>query len=182
VTVGTPRADLTSTDGNRCSGQIALAAYLGNTLRYDVEAAGGLTLKVDIRDPWHHEPLARGTPVLVAGDDVYTNHIHADDLARACAAALTRGLPQRAVHVCDDTDMKMGDYFDLAADLCGLPRPPIRRWPANGCMSWATSCSPWSTWGAGWESIPKRRCAQRTGAGWSATLPSKPLPRSAGSC
>jgi nucleoside-diphosphate-sugar epimerase len=70
------------------------------------------------------ERLARGTPVLVAGDDVYTNHIHADDLARACAAALTRGLPQRAVHVCDDTDMKMGDYFDLAADLCGLPRPP----------------------------------------------------------
>jgi len=70
------------------------------------------------------ERLARGAPVLCAEDDVYTSHIHADDLARACVAALLRGLPQRIVHVCDDTELKMGDYFDLAADLCGLPRPP----------------------------------------------------------
>ena len=69
------------------------------------------------------ERLARGTPVLAAEDDVFTNHIHADDLARACVAALVRGLPQRVVHACDDTDLKMGDYFDLAADLEGLPRP-----------------------------------------------------------
>jgi nucleoside-diphosphate-sugar epimerase len=62
--------------------------------------------------------------VLAAEDDVFTNHIHADDLARACVAALHRGLPQRVVHASDDTDLKMGDYFDLAADLCGLPRPP----------------------------------------------------------
>lgn len=70
------------------------------------------------------ERLARGTPVLQAADDVYTNHIHADDLARACIAALHRGLPQRVVHASDDTELKMGDYFDLAADLCGLARPP----------------------------------------------------------
>ena len=69
------------------------------------------------------ERLARGTPVLAADDDVFTNHIHADDLARTCVAALVRGLPQRVVHACDDTDLKMGDYFDLAADLEGLPRP-----------------------------------------------------------
>jgi ABC-type Fe3+/spermidine/putrescine transport system ATPase subunit len=53
-------------DGNRCAGRIALAAYLGNTLRYDVETASGLTLKADIRDPWHHEVLARGTAVTLA--------------------------------------------------------------------------------------------------------------------
>ena len=53
-------------DGNRCAGRIALAAYLGNTLRYDVETAGGPTLKVDVRDPWHHEVLARGTAVTLA--------------------------------------------------------------------------------------------------------------------
>lgn len=70
------------------------------------------------------ERLARGTPVLAADDDVYTNHIHADDLARACVAALTRGAPQRIYHASDETEMKMGDYFDLAADLAGLPRPP----------------------------------------------------------
>ncbi|MDM4765444.1 SDR family oxidoreductase [Pelomonas sp. SE-A7] len=69
------------------------------------------------------ERLLAGTPVLRREDDVYTNHIHADDLARACVAALFRGLPQRTVHVCDDTKLLMGDYFDLAADLCGLPRP-----------------------------------------------------------
>ncbi len=70
------------------------------------------------------ERLLRGTPVLRREDDVFTNHIHADDLARACVAALYRGQRQRVVNVCDDTDLRMADYFDLAADLCGLPRPP----------------------------------------------------------
>ncbi len=70
------------------------------------------------------ERLLRGTPVLRAEDDVHTNHIHADDLARACVLALWRGRPQRNVNVSDDTELKMGDYFDLAADLYGLPRPP----------------------------------------------------------
>lgn len=68
--------------------------------------------------------LLKGTPVLAASDDVYTNHIHADDLARACLAALRIGKPQRITNASDDTDLKMGDYFDLAADLYGLPRPP----------------------------------------------------------
>ena len=68
--------------------------------------------------------LLRGTPVLMQQDDVYTNHIHADDLARACVAALWRGKPQRSTNVNDDTQLKMGDYFDLVADLYGLPRPP----------------------------------------------------------
>ena len=80
--------------------------------------------------------LARGAPVLAAQHDVYTNHIHADDLARACVAALHRGAPQRVLHVCDDTELKMGDYFDLAADLDGLPRPPrITREQAQGALS-----------------------------------------------
>ncbi|MBX3607875.1 MAG: NAD-dependent epimerase/dehydratase family protein [Piscinibacter sp.] len=70
------------------------------------------------------ERLARGTPVLAAADDVYTNHIHADDLARACVAALWRGRPQRVLHASDDTELKMGDYFERAAALCGLPAPP----------------------------------------------------------
>ncbi|WP_244095738.1 NAD-dependent epimerase/dehydratase family protein [Rhodoferax ferrireducens] len=68
--------------------------------------------------------LIKGTPVLQAADDVYTNHIHADDLARACVAALWRAQAQRIYNVNDDTCLKMGDYFDLAADLYGLARPP----------------------------------------------------------
>ncbi len=82
------------------------------------------------------ERLARGSPVLRREEDVYTNHIHADDLARACVAALFRGLPQRAVHVCDDSELLMGDYFDLAADLCGISRPPrVARAEAARLMS-----------------------------------------------
>lgn len=68
--------------------------------------------------------LLKGLPVLCAQDDVFTNHIHADDLARIAVAALWRGQPQRIYHACDDTQLRMGDYFDLAADLYGLPRPP----------------------------------------------------------
>ena len=68
--------------------------------------------------------LQRATPVLRAEDDVYTNHIHADDLARACVRALWCARPQRVLNVCDDTQLKMGDYFDAAADLFALPRPP----------------------------------------------------------
>lgn len=68
--------------------------------------------------------LQRGTPALVPQDDVYTSHIHADDLARTMVAALFRGRPLRVVHASDDTELRMADYFDLVADRRGLPRPP----------------------------------------------------------
>jgi iron(III) transport system ATP-binding protein len=48
---------------NALDGRIALASYLGSTLRYDVETAAGLTVKVDIRDPWHHDVLPAGRTV-----------------------------------------------------------------------------------------------------------------------
>ncbi len=41
--------------------------------------------------------LRRGTPLLRAEDDVYTDHIHADDLAAACVVALAREAPPRGV-------------------------------------------------------------------------------------
>jgi nucleoside-diphosphate-sugar epimerase len=70
------------------------------------------------------ERLQRATPVLQASDDVYTNHIHADDLARASILALWRGKPLRPLHVNDDSEMLMGDYLDCAAELFQLPRAP----------------------------------------------------------
>jgi nucleoside-diphosphate-sugar epimerase len=70
------------------------------------------------------ERLRQGTPALAPGDDVYTNHIHADDLARLALLALFRARPGRAYNASDDTHMKMGDYFDLVADAFGLPRAP----------------------------------------------------------
>jgi len=68
--------------------------------------------------------LEQGTPALRPEDDVYTNHIHADDLARIVALALLRGGGGRVVHAVDDTRMKMGEYFDAVADAFGLARPP----------------------------------------------------------
>ena len=68
--------------------------------------------------------LLKGLPVLVPTDDVFTNHIHADDLAQITWAALWRGKPQRIYHAIDNTQLRMGDYFDVAADCYGLPRPP----------------------------------------------------------
>ncbi len=70
------------------------------------------------------ERLKRATPALRDEDDVYTNHIHADDLARVIAAALFRGAPCRVYHASDDSEMKMGEYFDAVADALGLPRAP----------------------------------------------------------
>ena len=82
------------------------------------------------------ERLARGTPVLRPADDVHTNHIHADDLARACALALHRGMPQRAFNIADDSTLKMADYFDLVADIFGMARPPrLAREDAARAMS-----------------------------------------------
>ncbi len=72
-------------------------------------------------------PLARlqkGTPALAPADDVYTNHIHADDLAAILVLAIRRARPQRVVHASDDSNLRMGDYFDLVADAFGLPRAP----------------------------------------------------------
>ncbi|MES2536403.1 MAG: SDR family oxidoreductase [Pseudomonadota bacterium] len=69
------------------------------------------------------ERLRKGTPALAAPDDVYTNHIHADDLARIIALALFRALPGRVYHAVDDSDLKMADYFDAVADTFLLPRP-----------------------------------------------------------
>ena len=69
------------------------------------------------------ERLLRGTPVLRREDDVHTNHIHADDLARACVRALWRAPVQQVFNCCDDSELTMGDYYDLAADIYGLPRP-----------------------------------------------------------
>ena len=76
-------------------------------------------------------PAARiesNIPVLNDREDGYTNHIHAEDLARIALAALRFGRPNRVYHAVDDEPMKMGNYFDLVADHFSLPRPPRVSW------------------------------------------------------
>ncbi|MEP9323616.1 NAD-dependent epimerase/dehydratase family protein [Paraburkholderia phymatum] len=72
-------------------------------------------------------PLARlekRTPALIDEDDVYTNHIHADDLAAILLRMATHGRPSRVLHASDDTTLKMGEYFDRVADAFGVERAP----------------------------------------------------------
>ena len=69
------------------------------------------------------ERLQNGTPALRAEDDVHTNHVHADDLARIIALALERGAANRVYHATDDSEMKMADYFEAVAHAFDLPVP-----------------------------------------------------------
>jgi nucleoside-diphosphate-sugar epimerase len=70
------------------------------------------------------ERLRAGTPVLRSEDDVFTNHIHADDLAAAATRALEQDSPPGVYNVADDSAMRMGDWMDLVAEHAGLPKPP----------------------------------------------------------
>jgi nucleoside-diphosphate-sugar epimerase len=100
--------------------------------RLDAERAlrplGAHVLRVPgIYDGHERLPTARlhaQQPALRPEDDVFTNHIHADDLARIALIALFRGRPGRITNAVDETEMKMADYFDAVADAIGLARPP----------------------------------------------------------
>jgi nucleoside-diphosphate-sugar epimerase len=81
---------------------------------YAFDRAGG--------DP--RERVRRGVPALVDAQDVYTNHVHADDLARACVAALLHGPTLRAINVSDDSHQRVGEHLDRVAALAGLPPVP----------------------------------------------------------
>ena len=59
-----------------------------------------------------------------AEDDVYTSHIHADDLAAALVRSLEDDAPAGIYNACDDSELRMGDWMDLVAERCGLARPP----------------------------------------------------------
>ena len=70
------------------------------------------------------ERLRSATPAIIAEEDSCTNHIFADDLARMVIAAVRYAKPNRVYHASDDSELKMGDYFDEVADAFNLPRPP----------------------------------------------------------
>jgi nucleoside-diphosphate-sugar epimerase len=70
------------------------------------------------------ERLRAGTPALRAEDDVYTNHIHADDLAEIAARALDDDAPPGVYNASDDSEIRMADWLDLVAVRHALPKPP----------------------------------------------------------
>ena len=72
-------------------------------------------------------PLARlkqGLPIVNADEAGFTNRIHADDLARACKAAMECETHNHVVNVTDGNPSTMTDYFNHVADFAKLPRPP----------------------------------------------------------
>jgi nucleoside-diphosphate-sugar epimerase len=82
------------------------------------------------------ERLRNGTPALRDEEDSYTNHIHADDLAAIALRACDVDAPPGTYNASDDSEMKMGRWFDLVADRQGLLRPPrIARAEAPGRLS-----------------------------------------------
>lgn len=82
------------------------------------------------------ERLKKGTPAIIEAEDGYTNHIHADDLARIVIAALHHARPNRIYHTVDDSQMKMGAYFDAVAKAFDLPLAPrVTRAEAQSVLS-----------------------------------------------
>lgn len=88
------------------------------------------------RDRMPEERVRKGLPALRPEDDVFTNHIHADDLAGLAIAALFRGGRNRLYNAVDDSGLKMGDWFDVVADSLGVARPP--RLPRDEVMAAVT--------------------------------------------
>jgi nucleoside-diphosphate-sugar epimerase len=68
--------------------------------------------------------LRAGVPSLAPAEDVFTSHVHAVDLARACLCALERGAAARVYNAVDSSEMLLGEYLDLVADRFGLARAP----------------------------------------------------------
>jgi len=68
--------------------------------------------------------LQQSLPAIVAAEDSHTNHIHADDLANIVMAALRHAKSNRVYNTSDDSELKMGDYFDRVADAFDLPHVP----------------------------------------------------------
>jgi nucleoside-diphosphate-sugar epimerase len=87
------------------------------------------------------ERLRNGMPALQPQDDVYTNHIDADDLVQTCWRALWHGRPGRITNAVMPDHLKMGDYFDQVAQHLGLSKPQrisrseLQDWVRQGRVS-----------------------------------------------
>ena len=68
--------------------------------------------------------LEKGLPIVNANEAGFTNRIHADDLARACKAAMECETSNHIINVTDGNPSTMTDYFNHVADYAKLPRPP----------------------------------------------------------
>lgn len=68
--------------------------------------------------------LEKGLPIVNANEAGFTNRIHANDLARACKAAMESEVSNHIINVTDGNPSTMTNYFNHVADFANLPRPP----------------------------------------------------------
>lgn len=68
--------------------------------------------------------IAQQRPSIAADEDGWSNHIHADDLARIAITAALRAPNARVFNAVDSRPLRVGDWFDRVADHAGLARPP----------------------------------------------------------
>lgn len=121
VTEATPTAATTSRARRRLDAEAALLAW-GRQLAVPVVILRVTGIYGPGRLPLRR--LQEGMPVLREEEAPPTNRIHADDLAALCLAAAERGSAGEIINVSDGRPGTMTEYFNLAADLLGLPRPP----------------------------------------------------------
>lgn len=126
---GSPRAGHPHADGSRSDSahRDSVRTFGARHRRLQQPPLPALVLRVPgiyAADRLPVERLRQQVPALVPADDVITNHIHADDLARIARTALLRGPRQRVINAVDDSQMTLGDYLDQVADRLGLPHPP----------------------------------------------------------
>ncbi|AMN48338.1 hypothetical protein ACG33_14785 [Steroidobacter denitrificans] len=70
------------------------------------------------------EALRRGEPVVQEQDSGISNHIHVDDLAEACLAALSNHEACGIYNISDGQPLSSGDFYLKVARASGLPDPP----------------------------------------------------------
>jgi nucleoside-diphosphate-sugar epimerase len=70
--------------------------------------------------------LLQDIPLIAHAQDSLVNHIHADDLARACVAALQARVGGiRVYNACDDLPCGISAWYGLLAAALQLPLPPL---------------------------------------------------------
>ena len=74
------------------------------------------------------ERIRSRRPILREEDCLFTNRIHADDLATVAVAAGDRGPSGAVYNVSDGRPGTMTEYFHAVADRLGLPRLPTVPW------------------------------------------------------
>jgi nucleoside-diphosphate-sugar epimerase len=110
-----------NTQNNRSKRRIYAEQYLRKTkLNISIARVPGIYTKQKAF-AMYGDNTSEPKLILNQQDDVYTNHIHADDLARCLSLMLFKAKNQRIINIVDNSRIKSGDYNELIANKLNLP-------------------------------------------------------------